>query len=126
MRSCGTWRYRIHGDRALAGQKLRHHPSSSHHLGGFEFAVDAKMAQTLSDFAPFFTQWNHNFMIPREFLGRGKRIRTSGPCVPNAVLYQAELFPDTFCCSFLLLCEARNYISVFAELQSPIIVAALP
>jgi hypothetical protein len=25
--------------------------------------------------------------------GRGKRIRTSGPCVPNAVLYQAELFP---------------------------------
>ncbi len=26
--------------------------------------------------------------------GRGKRIRTSGPCVPNAVLYQAELFPD--------------------------------
>ena len=23
----------------------------------------------------------------------GKRIRTSGPCVPNAVLYQAELFP---------------------------------
>ena len=28
--------------------------------------------------------------------GRGKRIRTSGPCVPNAVLYQAELFPDTF------------------------------
>ena len=33
--------------------------------------------------------------------GRGKRIRTSGPCVPNAVLYQAELFPDTFFyCSF--------------------------
>jgi hypothetical protein len=28
--------------------------------------------------------------------GRGKRIRTSGPCVPNAVLYQAELFPDAF------------------------------
>lgn len=26
--------------------------------------------------------------------GRGKRIRTSDPCVPNAVLYQAELFPD--------------------------------
>src|SRR5690606_13010281 len=56
--------------------------------------------------------------------GRGKRIRTSGPCVPNAVLYQAELFPDTFYC-FLLSCEARNYISVFAELQSSIIVAAL-
>ena len=26
--------------------------------------------------------------------GRGKRIRTSGPCLPKAVLYQAELFPD--------------------------------
>lgn len=30
----------------------------------------------------------------RRICGRGKRIRTSGPCVPNAVLYQAELFPD--------------------------------
>ena len=27
-------------------------------------------------------------------VGRGKRIRTSGPCLPKAVLYQAELFPD--------------------------------
>jgi hypothetical protein len=26
--------------------------------------------------------------------GREKRIRTSGPCLPKAVLYQAELFPD--------------------------------
>ena len=26
--------------------------------------------------------------------GRGKRIRTSGPCLPKAVLYRAELFPD--------------------------------
>ncbi len=26
--------------------------------------------------------------------GRSKRIRTSGPCVPNAVLYQAELYSD--------------------------------
>ena len=25
--------------------------------------------------------------------GRGERIRTSGPCVPNAMLYQAELHP---------------------------------
>ncbi len=24
----------------------------------------------------------------------GKRIRTSGPCLPKTVLYQAELFPD--------------------------------
>ncbi len=27
--------------------------------------------------------------------GRGERIRTSGSCVPNAVLYQAELHPVT-------------------------------
>ena len=26
--------------------------------------------------------------------GRGERIRTSGPCVPNAVLYQTELLPE--------------------------------
>ena len=28
--------------------------------------------------------------------GRGERIRTSGPCLPKAVLYQAELHPDAF------------------------------
>ena len=28
------------------------------------------------------------------FNGRGERIRTSDSCVPNAVLYQAELRPD--------------------------------
>ncbi len=27
-------------------------------------------------------------------IGRGERIRTSGPCLPKAVLYQAELPPD--------------------------------
>jgi hypothetical protein len=27
--------------------------------------------------------------------GRGERIRTSDSCVPNAVLYQAELHPET-------------------------------
>ena len=27
-------------------------------------------------------------------IGRGERIRTSDSCVPNAVLYQAELRPD--------------------------------
>ena len=27
-------------------------------------------------------------------LGRGEKIRTSGPCLPKAVLYQAELHPD--------------------------------
>ncbi len=30
----------------------------------------------------------------RNLIGRGKRIRTSGPCLPKTVLYQAELFPD--------------------------------
>ena len=26
-------------------------------------------------------------------IGRGERIRTSGPCLPKTVLYQAELLP---------------------------------
>jgi hypothetical protein len=29
-----------------------------------------------------------------ERIGRGERIRTSDTCVPNAVLYQAELHPE--------------------------------
>ena len=29
-----------------------------------------------------------------ELIGRGERIRTSGPCLPKTVLYQAELLPD--------------------------------
>jgi hypothetical protein len=29
-----------------------------------------------------------------DLTGRGERIRTSDSCVPNAVLYQAELRPD--------------------------------
>ncbi len=33
-------------------------------------------------------------MIFNKKSGRGKRIRTSGPCLPKTVLYQAELFPD--------------------------------
>lgn len=28
-------------------------------------------------------------------IGRGERIRTSDSCVPNAVLYQAELHPES-------------------------------
>ncbi len=31
---------------------------------------------------------------PLEIFGRGERIRTSGPCLPKTVLYQAELLPD--------------------------------
>ncbi len=34
------------------------------------------------------------FNKTRSLIGRGKRIRTSGPCLPKTVLYQAELFPD--------------------------------
>ena len=30
-------------------------------------------------------------------LNRGERIRTSGPCLPKAVLYQAELHPAKDC-----------------------------
>ena len=30
----------------------------------------------------------------RQVSGRGERIRTSGPCLPKTVLYQAELLPD--------------------------------
>src|SRR3954470_3658790 len=32
--------------------------------------------------------------IARTENGRGERIRTSGPCLPKTVLYQAELLPD--------------------------------
>lgn len=34
------------------------------------------------------------FLVSSGINGRGERIRTSGPCVPNTVLYQAELLPD--------------------------------
>ena len=30
----------------------------------------------------------------KELIGRGERIRTSGPCLPKTVLYQAELHPE--------------------------------
>ena len=34
-------------------------------------------------------------LVDRRF-GRGERIRTSGPCLPKTVLYQAELLPDRY------------------------------
>jgi hypothetical protein len=40
----------------------------------------------LTDHRPLITDQRKN--------GRGERIRTSDSCVPNAVLYQAELHPD--------------------------------
>ena len=33
-------------------------------------------------------------MANNKIYGRGERIRTSDSCVPNAVLYQAELHPE--------------------------------
>ena len=33
-------------------------------------------------------------LLDQPTIGRGERIRTSDSCVPNAVLYQAELHPD--------------------------------
>jgi hypothetical protein len=33
-------------------------------------------------------------IVPRRMNGRSERIRTSGPYVPNVVLYQAELHSD--------------------------------
>ena len=33
-------------------------------------------------------------MLLKLIIGRGERIRTSGPCLPKTVLYQAELLPD--------------------------------
>jgi len=35
-----------------------------------------------------------NYLRCRIKIGRGERIRTSDSCVPNAVLYQAELHPE--------------------------------
>ncbi len=34
------------------------------------------------------------YLTNQEKTGRGEKIRTSGPCLPKAVLYQAELHPD--------------------------------
>ena len=35
-----------------------------------------------------------NKLISLGIIGRGEKIRTSGPCLPKAVLYQAELHPE--------------------------------
>ena len=39
-----------------------------------------------------------NAKISAHYVGRGERIRTSGPCLPKTVLYQAELLPDRMRC----------------------------
>ena len=56
--------------------------------------------------------------------GRGERIRTSDSCVPNAVLYQAELHPD-----FQEAgrdCISRAAINIAARRQRTLIVAGIP
>ena len=44
----------------------------------------------------FKTEFGFNIRISGVIrVGRSERIRTSGPCLPKAVLYQAELHSDT-------------------------------
>jgi hypothetical protein len=49
--------------------------------------------------------------------GRGERIRTSDPLVPNQVLYQAEPLPElgwrephTFCCGLVHIVSQRALV----------------
>ena len=46
------------------------------------------------ELVPKLMNWIAIFIAFYEDIGRGERIRTSGPCLPKAVLYQAELHPD--------------------------------
>ena len=56
-----------------------------------------KLGKVVPD--PSFPQFSTGFEIVENpqvfvFIGRGDRIRTYDPCLPKAVLYQAELHPD--------------------------------
>ena len=58
-------------------------------------------------------RWSHYSQphaVVRPVVGRGERIRTSDSCVPNAVLYQAELHPEW--CSGL-----TNVLAILLPLQ---------
>ena len=44
--------------------------------------------------------------LPKAFVGRSERIRTSGPCLPKTVLYQAELHSDRKGRGYTPLCGA--------------------
>ena len=52
------------------------------------------LAQTRPGFAPIDRNAELKSLFCIGQFGRGERIRTSDSCVPNAVLYQAELHPD--------------------------------
>ena len=45
-------------------------------------------------------------------IGRGERIRTSGPCLPKTVLYQAELLPDRAPGRMTVRCRASGLLAV--------------
>ena len=47
-------------------------------------------------------------------IGRGERIRTSDSCVPNAVLYQAELRPVGLANFIMLRCRLDLHLQAFA------------
>jgi len=51
--------------------------------------------------------------VLKEPIGRGKRIRTSGPCLPKTVLYQAELFPDRSRTGHPVARQARDILRLF-------------
>ncbi len=56
-----------------------------------------------------------------EKTGRGERIRTSGPCLPKTVLYQAELLPDRAARDPWVTAKAgRSSSRGYRELQAPI------
>ena len=93
LRTCGD---RLGNRIDRSTERARRREKYSFADSALALEIKAKMEQILSDFAPFGCITNQNGSIRNDILGRGKRIRTSGPCVPNAVLYQAELFPDVF------------------------------
>jgi hypothetical protein len=49
--------------------------------------------ETLKRFIPS-SQYRKRLRVEQAWFGRGERIRTSDPCVPNAVRYRAALRPD--------------------------------
>ena len=61
-------------------------------------AHEATVAEPGSQWVPFWVPQAGTNPYPQPYLvdlnGRGERIRTSDPLVPNQVLYQAEPLPD--------------------------------
>ena len=53
-------------------------------------------------------------VVSKEIPGRGERIRTSDSCVPNAVLYQAELHPE-FPTRFLVVALRALMVALYRK-----------